>query len=169
MELPDYSQAHLRNILIRTRTIAAVGVSPNIVRPSNYVGRYLATKNFRVLPINPGHAGKCLFGETVRTSLADIPPSDDPVHMVEVFRRSEAAGAVVDEALDVLLDRGLQTIWMQINVIDHAAARRAEARGLTVIMNRCPKIEYQRLFGELRMAGINTGIVNSRVDWPTGA
>ena len=95
--------------------------------------------------------------------LASLPASLGPIHMVDIFRRSDRAGAVVDEALAHLLGRGLRVIWMQIGVVDEAAAARAEAAGLTVIMNRCPKIEYQRLHGELRMGGFNTGIVSSRL------
>ena len=163
MEAPSYSQAQLKRVLERTRTIAAVGVSTNEVRPSYYTARYLDLKGYEVIPINPRYAGQSVFGEVILPSLADIPRARDPVQMVEIFRRSEQAGAVVDEALDVLMDRGLETIWMQIGVIDDAAAARAEARGLTVVMNRCPKIEYQRLFGELRMGGFNTGIVSSRL------
>lgn len=161
--LPDYPDELLREILARTRTIAAVGVSTNEVRPSYYVARYLRIKGFAVIPVNPVYAGASVFGETVLSSLADIPAARDPVHMVDIFRRSDQAGAVVDEAIEVLGGRGLATIWMQIGVIDRAAAARAEARGLTVIMNRCPKIEYQRLFGELRMGGFNTGIISSRL------
>ena len=163
MELPRYSQAHLREVLQRTRTIAAVGVSTNEVRPSYYTARYLGLKGYAVIPVNPRYAGETVFGETIIASLRDIPRERDPIQMVEIFRRSEEAGAVVDEALDVLADRGLETIWMQIGVVDGAAAARAEARGLTVVMNHCPKIEYQRLFGELRMGGFNTGIVSSRL------
>lgn len=158
-----YPDAMLREILRNTRTLACVGVSMNPIRPSAYVARYLCLKGYRVIPVNPGHAGKILHGETVVPDLASIPASADPVQMVDIFRRSEEAGRVVDEALDVLLDRGLQTIWMQIGVADEAAARRAEARGVRVVMNRCPKIEYQRLFGELRMGGFATGIISSKL------
>lgn len=157
----SYSDALLKRILTGTRTIAAVGVSANPVRPSNYVVRYLSLKGFRMIPVNPGLAGQTLFGAPVVASLADI-PADTNVDMVEVFRRSEHAGAVVDEAIATLGPRGLKTIWMQIGVIDEDAAARAEAAGVTVIMDRCPKLEYQRLFGELRMAGFNTGIISSR-------
>ncbi|MEM1421576.1 MAG: CoA-binding protein, partial [Pseudomonadota bacterium] len=87
----------------------------------------------------------------------------DPIDMVDVFRNSEAAGQVVDDALETLLERGLRTIWMQIGVINHEAAARAEAKGVQVVMNRCPKIEYQRLFGELRIGGFNTGQISSRL------
>jgi uncharacterized protein len=162
MDAPTYSHALLRDVLTRTRTIAAVGVSTNPVRPSAYVVRYLRHKGYRMIPVNPVYAGETVEGETVLASLADIPRDRDPVDMVEIFRRSDQAGAVVDEALDVLLDRGLRTIWMQIGVIDHAAAARAEAKGVTVIMNHCPKIERQRLFDELRIGGFATGVISSR-------
>jgi uncharacterized protein len=158
-----YPDALLRDVLRRTRTIACVGVSMNPIRPSAYVARYLSLKGYRVIPVNPGHAGKTLHGETMVADLASIPASVGPVQMVDVFRRSEEAGRVVDQALEALLGRGLETIWMQIGVIDEAAAQRAEAAGVTVIMNRCPKIEYQRLNGELRMGGFNTGMISSRL------
>jgi hypothetical protein len=158
----SYPDALLRRILKETRTIAAVGVSLNEVRPSFFVARYLTLKGFRVIPVNPAYAGQAAFGSVVLGSLAEIP--EGPVEMVDIFRRSDQAGAVVDEAVAHLLDRGLRTIWMQIGVVDEAAAARAEARGLTVIMNRCPKIEYQRLFGELRWGGFNTGLVSSKLE-----
>jgi uncharacterized protein len=157
-----YPDGLLRRALAETRTIACVGVSKNEVRPSFYVARYLRLKGYRVIPVNPAFAGETLLGETVWAGLASLPPEIGPVEMVDVFRRSDRAGTVVDEALATLLDRGLRTIWMQIGVVDHTAAARAEARGVTVIMDRCPKIEYQRLHGELRMGGFNTGIISSR-------
>jgi hypothetical protein len=163
MEPPSYSHAHIRDILSRTRTVAAVGVSLNDVRPSYYVARYLKLKGYKVIPVNPRYAGTEAFGETVIESLSAIPAEHDPIDMVDIFRRSEDAGEVVDEALETLLPRGLKTIWMQIGVIDWEAARRAEARGATVIMNHCPKIEYQRLWGELRWGGFNTGIISSKL------
>lgn len=152
------SEPLLRQILRETKTIACVGVSPNPVRPSHYVGRYLSLKGFRVIPVNPGHAGKMLFGEPVVAALSDIV---DRVDMVDIFRRSEAVPAIVDEAL--VQFPGLKTIWMQIGVQHEEAAAKAEACGVQVIQNRCPKIEYQRLFGELRMGGFNTGIISSRL------
>lgn len=163
MDGPHYADETLRAILRRTKTIAAVGVSTNPVRPSAYVARYLAVKGFAVIPVNPVHAGARIGGETVLAGLADIPPARDPVDMVDIFRRSAHAGAVVDEALEALLPRGLKTIWMQIGVRDDAAAARAEAAGVAVVMNRCPKIEYQRLFGELRIGGFNTGVISSKL------
>ncbi|MDE4191614.1 CoA-binding protein [Phaeobacter gallaeciensis] len=156
--MTSYSDDLLRKILKRTRTIAVVGVSMNSVRPSYYVARYLGLKGYRVIPVNPGHAGKRLFGATVRASLSEI---DEPVHMVDIFRRSEAVPPIVDEALELFPD--LQTIWMQIGVEHAEAAAKAEVRGVDVIQNRCPKIEYQRLFGELRMGGFATGIISSKL------
>ena len=153
-----YSDAFLRDILKRTKTVAVLGVSTNPVRPSYYVARYLSLKGFTVIPVNPGHAGKTLFGAQIVGALSDIAA---PVDMVDIFRRSEAVPPIVDEALDVLPD--LQTIWMQIGVEHAEAAAKAEARGMDVVMNRCPKIEYQRLFGELRMGGFNTGVISSKL------
>jgi predicted CoA-binding protein len=148
----------LRKILRETKTVACVGVSPNPVRPSHYVGRYLKLKGFKVIPVNPGHAGSSLFGATVVGSLSEI---EGPVDIVDIFRRSEAVPPIVDEALERF--PGLKTIWMQIGVEHAEAAAKAEARGVQVIQNRCPKIEYQRLFGELRMGGFNTGIISSKL------
>ncbi len=153
-----YSDDLLRSILTKTRRIAVVGVSANPVRPSYYVARYLNLKGYTVLPVNPGFAGEVLFGQKVAASLSEI---DGPVDMVDIFRRSDAVPPIVDEALAVFAN--LQTIWMQIGVEHEAAAQKAQARGVTVIQNRCPKIEYQRLFGELRMGGFNTGVISSRL------
>jgi predicted CoA-binding protein len=158
----SYSQSLLRSILTTTTRIAAVGVSTNPLRPSWFVARYLSSKGYDLIPVNPAYAGETLFGRRVLSALSDIPPADDPVEMVDIFRRSDQAGAVVDEALEVLGHRGLRTIWMQIGVEDAAAAARAEARGVTVIMNRCPKIEHQRLFAELRIGGFATGVISSK-------
>ena len=148
----------LRHILKTTRTVACVGVSANPVRPSYYVARYLSLKGFTVHPVNPGLSGQKLFGQTVVGSLAELPSN---VQMLDIFRRPEHVPALVDEALEVMPN--LQTIWMQIGVIHEAAAAKARARGLTVVMDRCPKIEYQRLFGELRMGGFATGVISSKL------
>ncbi|WP_422049580.1 CoA-binding protein [Shimia sp.] len=148
----------LRKILKRSKVIAVVGVSMNTVRPSYYVARYLSLKGYRVIPVNPGHAGKTLFGETVVADLSEI---SAPVDMVDIFRRSEAVPPIVDQALAHLPT--LKTIWMQIGVEHAAAAAKAEAQGIDVIQNRCPKIEYQRLFGELRMGGFATGVISSKL------
>lgn len=156
----SYSDAMLRDLLTTTEVVACVGVSMNPVRPSYYVARYMTLKGFTVIGVNPGHAGKMLFGQTVVASLKDI-PKDARVDMVDIFRRPDAVPAIVDEAIEHLPD--LRTIWMQIGVTHSQAARKAESAGLTVIQDRCPKIEYQRLFGELRMGGFNTGIISSRL------
>jgi predicted CoA-binding protein len=154
----DYSDAFLKTILQRSKTIAVVGVSMNSVRPSYYVARYLSLKGYRVVPVNPGHAGKMLFGQEVRASLADCPKDVD---MVDIFRRSEHVPPIVEEALAELPN--LKTVWMQIGVESPEAEAAAQAQGLDVVMNRCPKIEYQRLFGELRMGGFNTGVISSKL------
>ncbi|WP_158967476.1 CoA-binding protein [Chachezhania sediminis] len=156
--MPTYSDAHLKAVLQGTRSIAVVGVSTNPVRPSNYVARYLGLKGFRVHPVNPASAGETLYGRKVVASLAEV---TEPVDMVDIFRRAEFVPAIVDEAMEVFPD--LKTIWMQIGIEHPEAAARAEARGIIVIQDRCPKIEYQRLFGELRMGGFATGMISSRL------
>lgn len=153
-----YSDEMLREILGRARRIAVVGVSMNPVRPSYYVARYLSLKGYDIVPVNPRHAGEVLLGQTVRGSLSEI---DQEVDMVDIFRRSEAVPPIVEEALARF--PGLQTIWMQIGVEHAGAAAKAEARGVTVVQNRCPKIEYQRLHGELRMGGFATGVISSKL------
>lgn len=158
--MQTYSDAYLREILTTTKVVAVVGVSPNLVRPSHYVARYLGLKGFTVIPVNPGHDGEEILGQRVYRDIASI-PKDARVDMVDIFRRSEAVPAIVDEALEHLPD--LRTIWMQIGVEHPEAAAKAEARGMRVVQNRCPKIEYQRLFGELRMAGFATGVISSRL------
>ncbi|MBT4934703.1 MAG: CoA-binding protein [Rhodospirillaceae bacterium] len=154
-----YSDDLLRNILKNVRTIAMVGASPKWVRPSNFAMKYLQGKGYRVIPVNPGHAGKEILGETVYASLGDIP---ERFEMVDIFRTSDAAGPIVDEAIGISETKGISVIWMQLGVINEDAGKRAEAAGLNVIMDRCPKIEYARLFGELGWAGINTGIISSK-------
>ncbi|MDI3337458.1 CoA-binding protein [Defluviimonas aestuarii] len=158
--MTDYSDSFLRSILTSTRVIAVVGVSPNPVRPSYYVARYLGLKGFTVIPVNPGHAGGEILGRTVYADLASI-PKDSNVDMVDIFRRSDAVPATVDEALAELPK--LKTVWMQIGVEHAEAAATAEARGIRVVQNRCPKIEYQRLYGELRMGGFATGVISSKL------
>src|SRR5690625_4229463 len=143
-----YSDSQIRDAL-KSEVIAVVGLSPNSARPSFNVARFLQQKGHRIIPVNPGHAGKQILGETVYASLGAIPEDIGPIQMVDIFRRSEHAGAVVDEALEALLDRGLEFIWMQLDVIDEEAARRAEAKGVSVIMDRCPAIEYPRVMSSL--------------------
>ncbi len=134
------SDADLREIFRETRTIAVVGWSPKPERASHGVAAFLKSKGYRVIPVNPGQAGEQALGETVRASLSEI---EDPVDMVDIFRRSEEVGPVVDEALAAL--PGVKTIWMQLGVENSEAAARATARGLRVVQNRCPAIEIPRL------------------------
>ncbi|CUI68315.1 CoA-binding protein [Cognatishimia activa] len=138
MTEPD--DATVNEVFERTKTIAVVGFSMNPARPSHYVAAFLFEQGYRVIPVNPGHAGKEMFGTTIRASLADI---DEPVDMVDVFRRSDAVMEVLEDALANL--DGLQTFWTQLGVFNEEARQMAEAAGLTVIMNRCPKIEIPRL------------------------
>ena len=153
-----YSDIFLRDILRRTKVIALVGVSANPVRASNFVARYLSLRDFQIVPVNPAYAGQTLFGQTVRAHLSEI---DEPVDMVDIFRRSEAVPEIVDDAMRLFPT--LRTIWMQFGVQHPQIAAIAEARGYDVVQNRCPKIEYQRLFGELRRGGFNTGIISSKL------
>lgn len=132
--------ATIRRVLTETHTIVLVGWSPKPDRPSHRVAAFLKAQGYRVIPVNPGQAGQIALGETVRASLAEI---GEAVDMVDIFRRSEEAGAVVDEALAVL--PGLKAVWMQLGVVDAAAAARAEAAGVTAVMDRCPAIEIPRL------------------------
>jgi predicted CoA-binding protein len=152
------SDALLRDVLKRSKSFACVGVSPNPVRPSHYVARYLNLKGYKVIPVNPGHTDKMLFGQQVHADLQSIP---EPFDVVDIFRRPEAVPQIVDAALALAVRPSV--IWMQIGVTHAEAAAKAEAEGLIVIQNRCPKIEYQRLFGELRMGGFNTGIISSKL------
>lgn len=154
-----YPDSLIRRVLDETRTIAMVGASANWVRPSNFAMKYLQQKGYRVIPVNPGSAGTEIHGEMCYASLGDIP---DSFEMVDIFRRSEDAGAIVDEAIALKDAKGVRTVWLQLDVIDTAAAERAEAAGLTAIMDRCPKIEFGRLNHELAWAGVNTGVISSR-------
>ncbi|AWD22915.1 CoA-binding protein [Fuscovulum blasticum] len=133
--------ALIREILTSVKTIAVVGWSPKPDRASHGVAAFLARQGYRVIPVNPGQAGQAALGTTVRASLAEAAEKDGPIDMVDIFRRSEEAGAVADEAIAI----GAGTVWMQLGVIDEAAAARARAAGLRVVMNRCPAIEIPRL------------------------
>ncbi len=155
MKHESYSDEFLKKTLGRVRTIAMVGLSANWNRPSFFVMKYLQAKGFRCVPVNPTEAGGTVLGETVRASLKDIPESID---MVDIFRNSKAAGPITDEAITL----GAKVVWMQIGVRNDEAAARAEKAGLTVVMNRCPKIEYSRLYGELSWGGFNSGVISSK-------
>ena len=155
----SYDDAHMRRILREVRTIAMVGASSNWVRPSNFAMKYLQGKGYKVIPLNPGQAGKEILGEPCYASVAEIPGTVD---MIDIFRNSEAAGAVVDDILPIASEKKIRVIWMQLGIRNDNAAARAKAAGLTVIMDRCPKIEYGRLFGELSWSGVNSGIITSK-------
>ena len=157
MNHEKYPDAYIRSILERVETIAMVGASANSARPSFLVLKYLSERGYRMLPINPGLAGGAVHGLAAYARLADAP---GPIDMVEIFRNSEVAGAVVDEAL--ALDPLPKVIWMQLGVRNAAAAARAEAKGVQVVMNRCPKIEYGRLSGEIGWHGVNSRIISAR-------
>lgn len=153
----SYDDALIRRILREVKTIALVGASASEARPSWIVTKYLLDRGYEVIPVNPGLKGQSLLGRTVYGSLKEIP---GPVDMVEIFRNSEAAGPITDEALS--LEPLPKVIWMQLSVRHDEAAARAEAKGVTVIMNRCPKIEYGRLSGEIGWQGINSRILSSK-------
>ena len=161
LEPIPYTDAKIRRILSTVRVIALVGASANWNRPSYFVMKYLQGKGYRVIPVNPANAGKEMLGETVYASLRDIP---DKVDMVEVFRASDQVPPVVDDAIAI----GAKVVWMQLGVRNDAAAAAAAAAGIEVIMNRCPKIEYGRLGGELSWSGVNSGIIrNTPPEAPT--
>ncbi len=155
----SYSDAKIRRILATVRTIAMVGASTNWNRPSYFVMKYLQGKGYRVIPVNPSAAGQELQGERVYASLRDIP---EQIDMVDIFRASDAVPPIVEDAIAI----GAKVVWMQLGVRNDAAAERAEAAGLEVIMNRCPKIEFGRLCGELSWSGVNSGIIRNRAAEP---
>lgn len=161
--LDPYDPGYLRMLLDRSKRIAMVGVSANSARPSWMVARYMIKRGYEVLPVNPAALGQSVLGSPFHASLAEIPEDLGEIDMVVVFRKSEAAGAVADEAMAVLGERGLETIWMQIGVRDEAAAERARAAGYDVVMNRCPKMELSRFNGELSFGGVNTGVISSKL------
>ena len=157
MNHDSYDNAYISGILNSVKTIALVGSSANDVRPSYFVLKYLLHKGFDVFPINPGQAGKTILGRIVYAKLAEIPV---PVDMVDIFRASSAVPPVVEEAL--ALKPLPKVIWMQLTVRNDEAAARAEAAGIKVVMNRCPKIEYGRLSGEIGWNGVNSGVLSSK-------
>ena len=161
MEHSDYSEDYIRGILNDVRTIAMVGASSSTIRPSYFAMKYLLEKGYEVIPVNPREAGTELLGQTVYESLSDIPV---PVDMVDIFRNSEAAGPLTDEAIEI----GAKVVWMQLTVRNEDAAARAEAAGLKVVMDRCPKMEYGKLSGEWGWLGGNSGKISSRRGALTG-
>ena len=150
-----YDDAYLRRILRETKTIAMVGASANWNRPSYFAMKYLLDRGYRVIPVNPAAAGQEILGQKVYGSLDELPVKAD---MVDIFRNSEAAGPITDAAVK----HGAKVVWMQLGVMNEAAARRAEAAGLEVVMNRCPKIEHSRLAGTIEWHGIASGVISSK-------
>ena len=152
-----YDDSYISNILNSVRSVAIVGASANDVRPSYFVAKYLIDKGFEVYPVNPGQAGREILGRMTYAKLADVPV---PIDMVDIFRPSAAVPAIIDEVL--ALDPLPRVIWMQLTVRHDEAAAKAEAAGIKVVMNRCPKIEYARLSGEISWNGVNSGTISSK-------
>jgi predicted CoA-binding protein len=152
-----YPDSYIREILTGVKTIAMVGASPVNVRPSYFAFKYLAERGYDMIPINPGQVGKTLVGKPFFASLRDV---DRPIDMIDIFRNSDRAMAIVDEALS--LKTLPKIIWMQLGVRDDAAAAKAEAAGIKVVMNRCPKIEYGRLTSEIQWMGVNSRTLSSK-------
>ena len=150
-----YDDLYLRRILRETKTIAMVGASANWNRPSFFAMKYLLDRGYKVIPVNPAAAGQEIMGQKVYASLNELPHKVD---MVDIFRNSEAAGAITDEAIR----HGAKVVWMQLGVRNDAAAERAEKAGLKVVMNRCPKIEHSRLAGTIEWHGIASGVITSK-------
>jgi len=147
-----YTDDLIRDVLGRVRSVAIVGFSSSPIKASYFVAKYLRDKGYTVYPVNPGIAGQEVLGLPVYASLKDLPQAPD---MVDIFRNAQAAAGVTDEAVAA----GAKVVWMQLGVRNDEAAARAEAAGLTVVMNRCPKIEYQRLFGEIGRIGVNSDVL----------
>jgi len=159
MNHDSYPESYIREILGQVRSFALIGASAKEVRPSFFVVKYLLAKGYRVHPINPGLAGKEILGQKVFARLGDI---DEPVDVVDIFRNSEAALGIVREAIAEKDRLGIKVIWMQLGIRNDEAARLAEEAGLKVVMNRCPKIEYGRLSGEIGWSGVNTRVLSAR-------
>jgi predicted CoA-binding protein len=157
MNHDTYPDSYIRGILNTVKTIAMVGASEKENRPSYFAFKYLLERGYRMIPVNPGHAGEEMLGQRIYARLADIP---EPVDMVDIFRASQYALPIVQEALT--LKPKPQVIWMQLGVRNDEAAELAEQNGLKVVMNRCPKIEYGRLSSEIAWMGVNTRTISSR-------
>ena len=157
MNHDNYDDGYIRGILNTVKTIAMVGVSPKDNRPSYFAFKYLSERGYNMIPINPGLAGKELLGKPIYAKLADVP---EPIDMVDIFRAANYAVPIVQEAL--ALKPKPNVIWMQLSVRNDEAAALAEANGMKVVMNRCPKIEYGRLSSEIGWMGINSRILSSK-------
>jgi uncharacterized protein len=158
MNHDSYTDDYIAGVLREHTSLAIIGASANTSRPSYFAMKYLLGKGYRVVPVNPTMPGEAILGQPVFTDLASVP---GPVHIVDIFRNAEAALEVTREAIRLKGQLGIKVIWMQLGVRHEVAAREAEAAGLLVVMNRCPKIEYGRLSGETSWAGLNSGIISS--------
>jgi predicted CoA-binding protein len=152
-----YDDSYIRGILNTVKTIAMVGASEKENRPSYFAFKYLLERGYKMIPVNPGHAGEDMLGQRIFARLGDIP---EAVDMIDIFRGSQYAPAIVQEAL--ALKPRPSVIWMQLGVRNDEAAALAEANGMKVVMNRCPKIEYGRLSSEIAWMGVNTRTLSSR-------
>ena len=159
MNHDSYPDSYIASILQEAKSFAMVGASPNTRRPSYFVLKYLLAKDYRVFPINPGQAGGEILGQKIFARLADL---EEPVDVVDIFRNSEAALEIVHDATALKDKLGAKVIWMQLGVRNDEAAALAETGGLKVVMNRCPKIEYGRLSGEIGWVGVNNRLISSR-------
>jgi uncharacterized protein len=157
MNHDSYSDAYIREILNTVKTVAMIGASPQNVRPSYFVFKYLSERGYDMIPINPGQVGKSLIGKPFVRSLEDI---DRPIDMIDVFRGAEHMLPIVDTAL--ALKTLPKVIWMQLGVRNDEAAAKAEAAGIKVVMNRCPKIEYGRLSSEIQWMGVNSRTISAK-------
>jgi len=158
MDHTKYTDDYIAGILRATKVIAMVGASGNTSRPSYFAMKYLLGKGYRIHPVNPSLAGQTILEQPVYAKLADVPA---PVDIVDIFRSSDAALQITREAIALKEQLGIKVVWMQLSVRNNEAAAEAEAAGLKVVMNRCPKIEYGRLSGEIGWAGVNTGRLSS--------
>lgn len=155
MNHDTYTDAYIKDILASCRTFAFVGASPTPSRPSYFAMKYLLAKGFHVIPVNPAYPGETILGQKIHASLGEI---DVPVDVVNIFRKSDAALAITREAIAV----GAKVVWMQLGIRNDAAAKLAEKAGLKVVMDRCPKIEYGRLSGEIGWMGVNRRLIDNR-------
>ena len=157
--MPSYPDSLIRSILRSVKTIAMVGASSNEIRPSYFAMMYLLNKGYKVIPVNPGAAGKTILGQTVYASLKDVPP---PVDMVDIFREARYAPQIAREAVAEKDRLGVHVLWMQLGVVSEEAETIGKEAGLTVVMDRCPKIEHGRFSGELGWMGVNRKVIDNR-------
>jgi predicted CoA-binding protein len=163
--MPSYPDSLIKSILRSVKTIAMVGASGNDIRPSYFAMLYLLNKGYKIIPINPGMAGKQILGQAVYASLQDVPA---PVDMVDIFREAKYAPAIARETVAQKDRLGVKVLWMQLGVVSQEAERIGREAGLTVIMDRCPKIEHGRFSGEMGWLGINRRVIDNRKPLPFG-